>query len=90
MPNRSAISVFEDRDEAGEWRVKYVDEDGGCYVTIFAGPIAEPRARAYFRALNADGHPRRAAFLGRPELHPLERAGARPKSSPGISLWRQS
>jgi hypothetical protein len=27
------------------------DADGGCYVTIFAGPEAEPRARDYFKVL---------------------------------------
>jgi hypothetical protein len=34
-----------------EWRVGYQDDDGGCYLTIFAGPQAEPRARDYFEAL---------------------------------------
>jgi len=27
----------------GDWRVEYVDQDGGCYVAIFAGPEAERR-----------------------------------------------
>jgi hypothetical protein len=31
--------------------VEYFDNDGGCYVTIFAGPEAAQRARAYFQAL---------------------------------------
>ena len=35
----------------GEWRVEYQDDDGGCYMTIFAGPKAERRARDYFNAL---------------------------------------
>ena len=34
--------VFEDREVA---------DDGGCYVTIFAGPMAQLRARAYGDAL---------------------------------------
>jgi hypothetical protein len=29
------------------------DDDGGCYVTIFAGPEAERRARDYIDALGA-------------------------------------
>lgn len=45
------LQVFEDREQPGDWRVEYVDDDGGCYVTIFAGPAAEQRARAYFDAL---------------------------------------
>jgi hypothetical protein len=35
------------------WRVEYFDNDGGCYVTIFAGPEPERRARDYFRAMKA-------------------------------------
>jgi hypothetical protein len=27
------------------------DDDRGCYVTIFAGPKAEQRARTYYKAL---------------------------------------
>jgi hypothetical protein len=42
------VSVNEDRDGTGEWRVEYFDKHGGCYVTIFAGPEAALRARAYF------------------------------------------
>jgi len=45
------VSVNEDRDGTGGWRVEYFDNDGGCYVTIFAGPEAAQRARAYFQAL---------------------------------------
>jgi hypothetical protein len=30
---------------------EYSDDDGGCYVTLFAGPEAERRARDYFSAL---------------------------------------
>jgi hypothetical protein len=47
------LLVFENRVYPGEWRVEYFDDDGGCYVTIFAGPAAEQRARAYFDALKA-------------------------------------
>src|SRR5689334_16639771 len=44
------IIVFPDREMAGNWRVEYEDDDGGCYVVIFSGPHAERRARAYFEA----------------------------------------
>ena len=47
------VSVAEDRDCTGEWRVEYFDDDGGCYVTIFAGPAAERRARDYFASLKS-------------------------------------
>ena len=49
----SKIQVFEDRESKADWRVEYVDDDGGCYVTIFAGPFAEKRAREYAEALTA-------------------------------------
>jgi len=41
--------VFEDRQVPGQWRVESIDFDseGECYVTIFSGPKAEMRARAY-------------------------------------------
>jgi hypothetical protein len=45
------VSVQEDHDGTGEWRVEYFDANGGCYVTLFAGPKAEKRARDYFDAL---------------------------------------
>jgi hypothetical protein len=45
------VAVFEGRYSSGEWRVEYFDDDGGCYVTVFAGPEAEQRARAYFVGL---------------------------------------
>jgi hypothetical protein len=51
--SESDIMVFEDHIEEGEWHVEYFDDDGGCYVTIFAGPAAEKRARAYHNALTA-------------------------------------
>jgi hypothetical protein len=47
------VAVHEDRYGSSEWRVEYFDDDGGCYVTIFAGPSAEQRARDYFAALKA-------------------------------------
>jgi hypothetical protein len=47
------VYVHEDRYGEPEWRVEYFDDDGGCYVTIFAGPSAEQRARDYFAALKA-------------------------------------
>jgi hypothetical protein len=53
MVGMDTIAVFEDRREAGDWRVEYFDDDGGCYVTVFAGPEAERRAREYADALKA-------------------------------------
>jgi hypothetical protein len=53
MPIEPEIMVFEDDEEEGAWRVDYFDTDGGCYVTIFLGPQAEQRARAYGDALKA-------------------------------------
>jgi len=49
----SEILIFKSDDEPEEWRVEYFDEDGGCYVVIFAGPAAERRAREYVAALKA-------------------------------------
>jgi hypothetical protein len=45
------VILHEDLDGNGQWRVEYQDDDGACYVTIFAGPAAERRARDYFNAL---------------------------------------
>ena len=39
--------VFEDREWPGEWRVKWVDEDGGVEVAIFFGPNAREWALRY-------------------------------------------
>ena len=41
--------VVEDRLSPGDWRVEAIDyqNEGICYVTIFAGPEAEARAREY-------------------------------------------
>ena len=48
---QSDIQVVADNTGVPEWRVEYFDRDGGCYVTIFAGPRAERRARQYYDAL---------------------------------------
>jgi hypothetical protein len=53
MPTEAEILVLEDRAQPGQWRVEYIDEDGGCYVTIFAGPAAQQRAHDYGEALKA-------------------------------------
>ncbi len=50
---KSDLTVFEDLGGNGDWRVEYFDDDGGCYVTIFSGPLAEHRARGYFDGLKA-------------------------------------
>jgi hypothetical protein len=51
------IWLVEDRNASGIWRVEYQDDNGGCYVTIFAGPVAERRARTYYEALQANRLP---------------------------------
>jgi hypothetical protein len=48
---RLNLAVIADRTGRPEWRVEYFDDDGGCYVTIFSGPAAEARAKAYWTAL---------------------------------------
>ena len=79
----SKIQVFEDRDSKSDWRAEYFDDDGGCYVTIFAGPFAEKRAREYAEALkarklapipnqrSASGSKRKAAAMADKELDRL-------------------
>jgi|HubBroStandDraft_3_1064219.scaffolds.fasta_scaffold992343_1 hypothetical protein len=52
MPE-TEIAVFADRFGRPEWRVEYQDTDGSCYVTIFAGPDAERRARDYHASLKS-------------------------------------
>jgi len=47
------VSVHEECMGNGDWWVEYQDDDGGCYVTIFSGPMAELRARGYYQALKA-------------------------------------
>jgi hypothetical protein len=61
MPIESEIKAFEDRIVSCEWRVEYFDDDGGCYVAIFAGPAAEQRARDCGDALTTDKLPRHNA-----------------------------
>ena len=44
---------YQRRDDPEVWSVDQFDDDGGCYVTTFNGPMAEQRARDYFTALKA-------------------------------------
>ena len=57
------VVLHEDLNGNGEWRVEYQDDDGACYVTIFAGPESRAaRTRLFHRAQDRrpqDG-PRRA------------------------------
>jgi hypothetical protein len=46
-PMPEPAQVFEDRVCPGEWRVEWVDDDGGIEVAIFAGPKARERALRY-------------------------------------------
>jgi hypothetical protein len=39
--------VFEGRQCPGDWRVEWIDDDGGCEVAIFSGPNARERAIRY-------------------------------------------
>ena len=39
--------VFEDRRCPGDWRVEWVDDDGGVEVAIFSGPNAREWALRY-------------------------------------------
>ena len=39
--------VFADRLYPGDWRVEWVDDDGGVELAIFAGPNARERAIKY-------------------------------------------
>jgi len=41
-----------DCPDNSEWRAEAVGSDGECYVTIFCGPEAERRAKAYVRWQN--------------------------------------
>ena len=41
--------AFEDQKHSGDWRVEAFDEDGRCFVAIFAGPEAKQRAEEYAR-----------------------------------------
>lgn len=43
------VGIVEVRDVPGEWLVEAIDHgsDGEIYRTIFAGPMAEHRARSY-------------------------------------------
>ena len=47
-------NVFVDRESPGQWRVEWVDDDGGCEVEIFTGPDARRRALRY--AMQNYGH----------------------------------
>ena len=47
--NRATQEVFADKSGNGEWRVESFGTEGECYVTLFAGPEAELRARYYAR-----------------------------------------
>ncbi len=48
----SEVIVHEDCEGNGDWIVDYFDDDGGCYVTIFAGPECEKRSRPRSDARN--------------------------------------
>jgi hypothetical protein len=47
------VSVHPDCEGGDFWQVEWGDSDGGCYVTVFDGPMAEQRARDYFEALKS-------------------------------------
>ena len=55
MKLNNEIKVFQDHSGVAkwhnEWGVEYSDTQGASYVTVFAGPQAEQRARDYHNAL---------------------------------------
>ena len=73
------VWLVEDRNASGIWRVEYQDDNGGCYVTIFAGPVAERRARTYYEALQAKRLQRSARAPGLGESDWWFAAAALPK-----------
>jgi hypothetical protein len=76
-----AAKVFEDREHAGDWRVEFVDDDGGCEVAIFAGPNAKKRAIRY-----AD---RQYVISRKSACRPMRsRAAARAKMKTARGWWR--
>ena len=72
----SEVIVHEDCEGRPEWIVDYFDDDGGCYVTIFAGPECEKRARDYFHALKS----KRLTTIRTPEPYPAGKPRARRKT----------
>jgi hypothetical protein len=52
-PSTGEVSVHPDCEGGSHWLVEWGDDDGGCYVTTFDGPLAERRARDYFEALRS-------------------------------------
>jgi hypothetical protein len=36
-PFHRQVTVIENSDGTGDWRVEYFDDDGACYITVFAG-----------------------------------------------------
>jgi hypothetical protein len=46
--------VFEDRDQPGQWRVEWFDDDGRTELEIFSGPDARRQALRY--AVRRYGH----------------------------------
>jgi hypothetical protein len=45
------LTVFEDLEQAGAWRVEWFDSDGAGYIAVFVGQSAEERARDYHDAI---------------------------------------
>src|SRR6266566_6953438 len=45
------LALVADLELEGTWRVEYFDSDGAGYVAIFAGQLAEVRARDYYDAI---------------------------------------
>jgi len=47
QPAAEPAIVFADRLYPGDWRIEWVDDDGGVEIAIFAGPNARERAIRY-------------------------------------------
>lgn len=55
--------VFADKTGLPEWRVEALGDEGECYVTVFAGPSAELRAKRYVRFCDPLSAPNTADWM---------------------------
>ena len=47
QPAAEPATIFADRLYPGDWRVEWINDEGGIEVAIFAGPNARERAFRY-------------------------------------------
>jgi hypothetical protein len=56
VTDEGKVNLMVDPEEPGGWRVEFLENDdasGSLHFTVFAGPMAEQRARDYFGALKS-------------------------------------